>query len=114
MPDSSRQLITDQVYSKLQGSAIFFNHFNDLLIRIIAICDSIYPRVGRQCYQRVTWCGITHQLRRKSHPRLSSRFLFGHPGKMALQGLITSQQFEAVEMLGEGHFIEALMNALVA
>ena len=50
----------------------------------------------------------------KSHTRLSSRFLFGHPGKMALQGLITSQQFEAVEMLGEGHFIEALMNALVA
>jgi len=33
---------------------------------------------------------------------------------MALQGLITPQQFEAVEMLGEGHFIEALMNALVA
>ena len=33
---------------------------------------------------------------------------------MAPQGLITSQQFEAVEMLGKGHFIEALMNALVA
>jgi len=28
--------------------------------------------------------------------------------------LITAQQFEAVEMLGEGHLIKALMNALVA
>lgn len=33
---------------------------------------------------------------------------------MAPQGLITAQQFEAVEMLGEGHLIKALVNALVA
>ena len=33
---------------------------------------------------------------------------------MALQDLITTQQFEAVEMLGKDHFIEALMNALMA
>ena len=33
---------------------------------------------------------------------------------MALQDLITPQQFEAAEMLGKDHFIEALMNALVA
>ena len=50
----------------------------------------------------------------QSHTRSSSRFLFGHPGKMAPQGLITAQQFEAVEILGEGHLIKALVNALVA
>jgi len=33
---------------------------------------------------------------------------------MTPQGLITAQQFEAVEMLGEGHLIKALVNALVA
>lgn len=33
---------------------------------------------------------------------------------MAPQGLITAQQFEAIEMLGEGHLIKALVNALVA
>ena len=33
---------------------------------------------------------------------------------MAPQGLVTAQQFEAVEMLGEGHLIKALVNALVA
>ena len=33
---------------------------------------------------------------------------------MTAQGLITAQQFEAVEMLGKGHLIKALVNALVA
>lgn len=50
----------------------------------------------------------------QSHTRSSSHFLFGHPGKMTAQGLITAQQFEAVEMLGKGHLIKALVNALVA
>ena len=53
-------------------------------------------------------------MRRLEPPHLSSRLLFGHPGKMTLQDLITPQQFEAAEMLGKDHFIEALMNALVA
>jgi hypothetical protein len=83
-------------------------------MRIIAICDFIYPDMSRQCCQIVTRPKGHTEYAGQCHLRSSSRFLFGHPGKMAPQGLITAEQFEAVEMLGEGHLIKALVNALVA